>query len=165
LIQIFVDSRAVRHKLDGMKRKSPKSASDRYKDAIERAIDSKIKRLEARAQSRPGENGDLAEKRTAAVRVNRTRAEMLLAKARGELIAKELVVKQAAYLLVALRQRILAIPQTYCRRLLNISDLKAIAAALKTMSLSMLEELRHLPARVIDPHWLESLEKDEASPG
>jgi hypothetical protein len=81
------------------------------------------------------------------------------------LIAKELVVKQAAYLLVALRQRILAIPQTYCRRLLNISDPKAMQAVLKTMSLSMLEELRHLPTRVIDPHWLESLEKDAASPG
>jgi hypothetical protein len=40
------------------------------------------------------------------------------------LITKDLVEKQAAYLLIAMRQRILGIPQTYSRRLLNISDQK-----------------------------------------
>jgi hypothetical protein len=29
------------------------------------------------------------------------------------------------------------------------------------MSLSMLEELRHLPERVTDPHWLDKLEEEE----
>jgi hypothetical protein len=44
--------------------------------------------------------------------------------------------------------------------LLNISDPNEMARRLKEMSLSMLEELRSLPERVTDPHWLETLEKD-----
>jgi hypothetical protein len=35
-----------------------------------------------------------------------------------------------------------------------------MSAKLKEMSLSMLEELRHLPERVTDPHWLRELEED-----
>jgi hypothetical protein len=36
--------------------------------------------------------------------------------------------RQAAHLLVSLRQKILAIPQTYSRRLLNISDFEKMSA-------------------------------------
>jgi hypothetical protein len=118
-----------------MKQKSPKSATDRYKNAIERAINSKIERLEARAKSRNGENGDLAAERTRAVRANRLRSEMLLAKARGELITKKLVERQAAYLLVALRQRIMSMPSTYARRMVNLPDTKAAAAVLKEIAI------------------------------
>jgi hypothetical protein len=57
------------------------------------------------------------------------------------------VVKQASFLLVALRQKILAIPQTYSRRLLGINDQMAMSVKLKAMSLSMFEELRHLAER------------------
>ena len=97
---------------------------------------------------------------TGAVRVNRMRGEMLLAKARDELVTKELVERQAAYLLVALRQRILSLPQTYARRLLNISDQKEMAAKLKEMALSVLNEIKDLPSRVSDPDWLSKLEED-----
>src|SRR4029077_13188557 len=41
--------------------------------------------------------------------------------------------KQAAYLFVALRQKILAIPHSHCRRLLNISDPNEMARRLKEM--------------------------------
>ena len=54
---------------------------------------------------------ELTRERAAAVRANRMRSEMLLAKARGELIEKELVEKQATYLLIAMRQQMLAAPQ------------------------------------------------------
>ena len=37
---------------------------------------------------------------------------MLLAKARGELVAKSLVERQSAWLLIAMKQKILAVPQT-----------------------------------------------------
>jgi hypothetical protein len=47
---------------------------------------------------------------------------MQLAERRGELIEKRLVEQQAAYLLVALRQRILAVPHAYARRILGLSD-------------------------------------------
>jgi hypothetical protein len=143
-----------------MKQKSPKSATDRYKNAIERAINSKIERLEARAKSRNGENGDLAAERTRAVRANRLRSEMLLAKARGELITKKLVERQAAYLLVALRQRIMSMPSTYARRMVNLPDTKAAAAVLKEIAISVLNEIKDLPSRVSDPNWLQTLEGD-----
>jgi len=80
---------------------------------------------------------------------------------RGELIETDLVIKQASFLLVALRQRILSIPQTYSRRLLGINDAKEMSAKLKEMSLSMLEELRNLPERVTDPDWLATLDDEE----
>ena len=57
-------------------------------------------------------------------------------RARCDLVTKDLVQKQAAYLLVALRQRILSLPQTYARRLLGITDQKEMAAKLKEMSRS-----------------------------
>ena len=48
-------------------------------------------------------------------------AETVAAERRGELIAKSLVEKQAAYLLVALRQKILNLPQTYARRMVGLT--------------------------------------------
>jgi hypothetical protein len=59
-----------------------------------------------------------------------------------------------------MRQRILSLPQTYSRRLLNISDQKEMAAKLKEMALSVLNEIKDLPSRVSDPDWLSKLEED-----
>jgi hypothetical protein len=56
-------------------------------------------------QSKHKLDGEPTEERRKAVRANRMRCEMLLANARGELIEKSLVEKQAAYLLIAFRQR------------------------------------------------------------
>jgi hypothetical protein len=67
----------------------------------------------------------------------------------------------AAYLLIAMRQKILGIPQTYSRRLLNISDRKEMAVRLKEMSFSVLNEIKHLPERVTDPNWLDKLENGD----
>ena len=108
---------------------------------------------------------ELAKERAANTRVLRMRNEMLLARARNELITKDLVEKQAAYLLIAMRQRILGIPQTYSRRLLNISDQKEMTHKLKEMAFSVLNEIRDLPEKVVNPDWLETLEKDESRPG
>jgi hypothetical protein len=87
----------------------------------------------------------------AAVRANRLRSEMLLAKQRGELIEKRLVAQQATFLLIAFRQRMLSIPQIYNRQLLNISDSQVMSAKLREMALAGLEELQHLPERAVDP--------------
>jgi hypothetical protein len=67
----------------------------------------------------------------------------------------------AAYLLIAMRQKILGIPQTSSRRLLNISDRKEMAVRLKEMSFSVLNEIKHLPERVTDPNWLDKLENGD----
>jgi hypothetical protein len=81
-------------------------------------------------------------------------AQMLLAKARGELILKDLVEKQAAYLLVAMRQKMLGAPDAYCRRILNLSDPFKAKAILREMMISMLNELSDLPRKVVNPNWL-----------
>jgi hypothetical protein len=107
---------------------------------------------------------ELAVERTAAVRANRMRSEMLLAKARGELILRDLVERQASYLLVCHRQQLLAVPQRYAARLLNIGDAHEMAMKLREMVLGLLEELQDLPARVTDEHWLEHIADDNGAP-
>ena len=49
-------------------------------------------------------------------------AEMAAAVRRNELIEKRLVTAQAQYLFVAMRQKILDLPQTYSRRLVGLND-------------------------------------------
>jgi hypothetical protein len=90
------------------------------------------------------------------------RNEMLLARARNELIEKKLVAQQATWLLIAFRQRMLGIPQVYTRQLLGITDPQIMSAKLREMALEVLEELRHLPERITDPHWMETLENEES---
>jgi len=101
--------------------------------------------------------------RTELTKTRRMQSEMLLAKARGELITKELVLKQAAYLLIAMRQRIMSMPSTYARRMVNLPDTKAAAAVLKEIAVSVLNEVRDLPENVSDPNWLEKLENGDGT--
>jgi hypothetical protein len=49
--------------------------------------------------------------------IRKMERELKLAKERDELIERSLVENQAAYLVIALRQRILSIPQIYARRI------------------------------------------------
>ena len=67
---------------------------------------------------------------TLQMRTKNLTAEMQLAERRGELIEKRLVEQQAAYLLVALRQAILNVPQTWCRRLIGLNDAAVDSKAL-----------------------------------
>jgi hypothetical protein len=98
--------------------------------------------------------------RTRAVITRRKQDEMLLAKARDELIQKSLVEKQAAYLLLAMEQTITKMPLTYAERILHLTDVREAHKILKELSIALLNELRDLPQKVTDPNWLEKLEKD-----
>ena len=98
--------------------------------------------------------------RTKAVITRRKQDEMLLVKAREELVLKSLVESQAAFLLVAMRQKIMGMPQTYARRILKLTDVNQAHKILKELAVSLLNELRDLPQKVVDPHWLRELEKD-----
>ena len=66
--------------------------------------------------------------------------------------------QQAGFLLVALRSKILAIPQTYSRRLLNISDREEMTAKLKAMAISILHEIENLP-HCVEPGWVDRNEE------
>jgi hypothetical protein len=106
-------------------------------------------------------NTKLIKERIQSTAARRKQAELLLAKARGELILKTLVERQAAYLLVSVRQRILAVPDNLCRRILNLSDPAQARRILKEAMLSLLSELKDLPQAVTDSDWLRTLEADE----
>jgi hypothetical protein len=109
----------------------------------------KIPPAERRQQARRNElAAELTNERARAVRANRLRSEMLLAKARGELIEKALVEKQAAWLFIAFRQRFLSVPQAYTRQLLGITDAHVMSKKLREMALSLLAELQHMPAPI-----------------
>jgi hypothetical protein len=98
------------------------------------------------------------------MRTKNLAAEMQLAERRGELIEKSLVERQAAYLLVALRQAILNVPQTWCRRLIGLNDAAQVSKILREMALSLLGEIKDLPAKVTNPDWLdEEIEEDTKS--
>jgi hypothetical protein len=71
------------------------------------------------------------------MRTKNLTAEMQLAERRGELIEKRLVESQAAYLLVALRQKILNIPQAYARRILGLTEASQASRILKEMSIAV----------------------------
>jgi hypothetical protein len=98
--------------------------------------------------------------RTKAVITRRKQDELLLAKARDELISKSLVEKQAEHLRDAMEHTIMGLPLTYARRIVGLTDLAEAHRILKELSVSLLNELRHLPQKVTDPNWLEKLEKD-----
>jgi hypothetical protein len=92
-------------------------------------------------------------------------AEMTTALRRDQLVEKRLVTAQATYLLIAMRQKILNLPATYARRLVGLNDVREVSEVLKGAALSILSELKDLPSKVTDPHWLESLEEKDAQSG
>jgi hypothetical protein len=124
-----------------------------------------VKNAKPRLSSKPSPKiGKLSEEyleiRNAQMRTKNLTAEMILAERRGELIEKKLVEQQAAYLLVALRQAILNVPQTWCRRLMGLNDAAQVSRILREMALSLLGEIKDLPSKVTNPEWLDEIEKD-----
>jgi hypothetical protein len=117
----------------------------------------------------PG-NGDIPQhvlnKRLTEARTDETRARehtqrtrekmhrLHLAKARGEVVEKELVQKQAAFLFVAMRQKMLAAPLAYHRKLLACKDAHS-------MMHDLLRELHDMPRKITDPRWIETLEEND----
>jgi hypothetical protein len=88
--------------------------------------------------------------RNAGLKAKTQQAQMLLAKARSELILKALVERQAAFLLIQMRQKILNFPSTYARRILGLTDVNQASAILREMAISVLNELKDLPQVAID---------------
>ena len=90
-------------------------------------------------------------------------AKMLTMK--GELISKRHVQKQAAFLVLSLRGRLLAIPGEHAGALLNVSDEREMAGRLDAILRVALETLADLPVKVTDPDWLSKLDDEpEAAP-
>ena len=73
---------------------------------------------------------------------------MEIAARRGELVEKEVVLRQAGFLLVAMRQRAMSAPSAWSRRLLGINDARVMTERLKDMMTTVLEDLADLPQKV-----------------
>jgi hypothetical protein len=93
----------------------------------------------------------------------RRETEIRNARAKRELIPRELVQKQSAFLVLSLRARLLAIPAQHARELLNISDERQMTMHLDSIIRSTLETLAEMPLKVSDPDWMQKLD-DEWTP-
>ena len=69
---------------------------------------------------------DLIAERTQHVAAKKLQSQLSLAKSRGELIERKLVERQAAFIFIALRQKILSLPATYSKENLEHSRHKTI---------------------------------------
>jgi hypothetical protein len=65
-------------------------------------------------------------------------------------------------LLISMRQKLLALPNTYARKLLHKDNPNEVAAILKDAIHLALREIADLPRRAIDPNWLKTLDEDES---
>jgi hypothetical protein len=104
--------------------------------------------------------------RNQSLQLKNHREQMLLAKARGELIERRLVELQASFLLIAMRQRTLAIPQALCDRLAAVGDPDAVRAILDEAMRGLLTEVADLPNCVDPAEWAKFLaeQSDNGAP-
>ena len=101
------------------------------------------------------------QERNQMMRLKRMREEMLLAKERDLLIEKELAIKQLSYLMIAMRQKLLALP-------LNIGNhfgdrevpVREVVEYAKRLMNETLTELSKLPL-CVEPDWLERVEEED----
>jgi hypothetical protein len=84
--------------------------------------------------------------RNAAMRAKRLTAEMTLAQRRGQLIDKGLASRQAAYLLINLRQKMLALPAKMRTKFGESAFPLVMRNALKSLIHDALKEAARLPA-------------------
>ena len=82
----------------------------------------------------------------------RRETEIRNATRKRELISRSHVVKQAAFLVLSLRARLLAIPDQHARELLNVSDEREMTGRLNSIVRDALSEIAELPLRVSDEH-------------
>ena len=82
---------------------------------------------------------------------------------RGELISRKHMEKQAAFLVLSLRARLLALSARHARELLNVSDEREMAQRLDAIMRSALDEISELPLRVTDENWMQKLDENEST--
>ena len=129
---------------------SIEKAAEKRREAERRAEEKRRAEEAKRAAARVANRGSTALRRetTKFERVKRPEREMEVAERRGELIEREVVLRQAAFLLTAMRSRCLSAPSAWARRLLNVSDPRQMVELLRSLMTNLLEELADLPERV-----------------
>ena len=82
---------------------------------------------------------------------------------KGELISKKHAMRQAAFLVISLRQRLLAIAAQHARELLNVSDEREMQQKLDSIVRDAPSEISELPLKVTDPAWMLKLDELDGS--
>jgi hypothetical protein len=93
--------------------------------------------------------------KTRATIVRRQQNELLLARARDEVILKPLVEAQATFVAVTLRQMILAFPLKAARKMVGLPDEKAAKRFLDKVAHDLCKEPASFSSKIVDPDWLE----------
>jgi hypothetical protein len=88
--------------------------------------------------------------------------EAKFAQVKRELIPRELVQRQAAFLVLSLRARLLALPGQHARELLGITDEREMTHRLDSIMRGTLDTLADMPEKVTDPDWMEKVAEGES---
>ena len=67
-------------------------------------------------------NAALTQARTELAKTRHHREAMAIAQQRGELISKELITRQAQYIMICLRQTVLNFPTRYARQMVRLPE-------------------------------------------
>jgi len=86
-------------------------------------------------------------------KVRRQQNEIVLAKQREEVIETDLVIKQASFLFVACKQKLLSMPPAIARKLLHQTDIKKIVDILNIEIHKALKEMANFEKKVVDPDF------------
>ena len=104
--------------------------------------------------------------RTDLARSRHQREAIAIAERRGELlISKDLVTRQAQFILICLRQAVLNFPTRYARRAVGIVDEQQAKAILTRAAYEFLNELADFPSKIRDPDWLKVVEAEDGHEG
>jgi hypothetical protein len=98
--------------------------------------------------------------RNAQMRAKRLLAEMELAHARNQLIEKRLVEKQLTYLLIGMRQKMLALPEKMRAKFGDERFDHEMVQGAKVLLVEILNGIAHLPAAG-EPDWLKRLKESD----
>ena len=110
-----------------------------------------IGEIKSRRERLNGAVYDHDTEKTRATIVRRQQNELLLAKARDEVILKPLVEAQATFVAVTLRQMILAFPLKAARKMVGLPDEKAAKRMLDKIAHDLCKELVSFPQKITDP--------------
>lgn len=112
--------------------------------------------------TKPELDKELIRKKIVNTEARTTGVELDLARIRGELIEKDHAIKQAQFLMIALRQRLLSIPVSYARQLLHKSEIREVHSILQKAIHEALNDCKDLPVKVVDPDWMEKLDEEDS---
>jgi hypothetical protein len=99
-------------------------------------------------------------------RAKARQSEMLLARARGELIERRLVELQGAFVMTAFRQKMLGLSARWARAFVGLPDVHAVKKLIDEMARSTLTELSSpFVEAITDPDWLAKVQDDGEAEG